>query len=183
MTILILHGIGGHAGIHWQQWLKDELQKKGHTVLMPDLPAPDRPDRTEWLNCIKEATQGVDPANLVIVGHSLGATSALDFIEQLDQPIHGLVSVSGFSSDYGAELNSYFLKEKEINFDKVNNDLKKAAVLYGNDDPYVTQTALREVSEGLDVTPHIIKDGGHLNSETGYTDIPLLVDVMEREIF
>ena len=53
MTILIIHGINGYAGKHWQQWFYDELLHLGHTVIMPTMPNPDKPDREEWNVYIK----------------------------------------------------------------------------------------------------------------------------------
>ncbi|HJQ09076.1 MAG TPA: alpha/beta fold hydrolase [Candidatus Saccharimonadales bacterium] len=177
-TVLILHGIGGHAGIHWQQWLHDELQQHGYHVLMPDLSNSDHPDRQQWLTEIKQAVSGVDIADLIMVGHSLGVTSALDYIEQSEEPIKALVSVSGFAIDYGLELNSYFLKEKDIDLQKVRSMLDDAIVFYGEDDPYVTQEALKQLADGLSVEPVIIHEGGHLNTERGYTTFPQLLDAV-----
>jgi predicted alpha/beta hydrolase family esterase len=97
MTILILHAIGGTAGDHWEQWLNNELTRIGHTVIMPNLPHAEHPDRFEWLKTIKGYLKDIDINKLVIFGHSLGVTSALDFIEQTSGNVKGLVSVSGFS--------------------------------------------------------------------------------------
>lgn len=179
-TILILHGIGGHAGIHWQQWLHDELEKRGHQVIMPNLSDSDHPDRQQWLSEVKQAAKGIDTGGLIIVGHSLGVTSALDFIEQSPTPVAGLVSVSGFAVDYGAELNSYFLKEKTVDLGKLHARLDQAVIFYGDDDPYVTQEALKQLADGLGVTPIVIHEGGHLNTERGYTSFPQLLDAIER---
>lgn len=178
-TVLIIHGIGGHAGIHWQQWLRDELEAQGHKVLMPDMPGSGHPDRKIWLGTIKTALQGVNLGQLTIVGHSLGATAALDFIEQADGQINRLLSVSGFARDYGAELNGYFLNEKSIDFETVRRKLRWAAVIYGDNDPYVPQDTLKYVADSLGVQPVIIPDGGHLNSEAGFTEFPQLIEMLK----
>jgi len=180
-TILILHGISGHAGIHWQQWLHDELQKQGFKVIMPNLSNSGHPNRKEWLAEVRQSIQGVDTEDLLIVGHSLGVTSALDFIEQSPTPIKALVSVSGFAIDYGLELNSYFLQEKSIDFTKVRSHLEKTAVFYTDDDPYVTQESLKQLADALNVQATVIHGGGgHLNTERGYNEFPeLLEKVME----
>jgi predicted alpha/beta hydrolase family esterase len=175
-TILIIHGIGGHAGIHWQQWAHDYLVENGFEVLMPNMSRPNHPDRKTWLKEVKKAVEGVDLSQLTVVGHSLGVVTALDFIEQLDKPIKGLIAVSGFATDYGAELNSYFMKEKNIDFEKVNKNLENATVIYGDDDPYVTQDALYFVADKLKVEPKIIHKGGHLNTEAGFTKFPGLIN-------
>ena len=180
MTVLILHGIEGHPGIHWQQWLHDELVKKGHKVIMPLLPDSNHPDRETWLKTALGSIADTGAGDLVIVGHSLGVPTALDLIEQLKSPIKALVSVSGFFSDYGAELNGYFLREKGVDFAAVNKDLEKAFVVYGDDDPYVPQEELKSLAESLNVEPVIMPKGGHLNTDAGYTTFPLLLEIIER---
>ncbi|HUW22228.1 MAG TPA: alpha/beta fold hydrolase [Candidatus Bathyarchaeia archaeon] len=180
MTILILHGIGGYAGIHWQQWLYDRLIEKGYQVIMPGLPNPDHPDRTKWTKVVRKVIKGVDLKDLVIIGHSLGVVTALDVIEELNCPVKALISVSGFSQDYGAELNSYFLKEKEIDFDQINRNLKKAFVSYGDNDPYVPQEILKSLADRLGVKPQVFASGGHLNTDTGYTTFPELLKIINK---
>lgn len=178
MTALILHGIQGHAGIHWQKWLNDQLIAQGHKVLMPNLPKAEHPDRSEWLQTVKGVITDYDLSDLVIVGHSLSVVTALDFIEQAPVSIKALVSVSGFSKDYKAELNSYFLKEKEIDFAKVKKNLKKAVVIYGDNDPYVPQEILKLLADKLNVKPTVIKSGGHLNTDAGFTTFPKLLKII-----
>jgi len=178
MTVLILHGIQGYAGIHWQKWLNDQLTAEGHKVMMPNLPNAEHPDRSEWLQAVKGVIANCDLSELVIVGHSLSVVTALDFIEQSPASIKALISVSGFSKDYNAELNSYFLKEKEINFEKAKKNLKKAIVIYGDNDPYVPQEILKLLADKLKVKPIIIKNGGHLNTDAGFTTLPVLLVVI-----
>ena len=179
MTILILHGIAGYAGIHWEEWLYDQLQVKGHTVMMPSLPNPDHPDRTEWLAFVQKLLTDVPLQELTIICHSLGVATALDFLETILTPINILISVSGFAEDYGAGLNSYFMKEKTIDFEKVKLHVNKSYVVYGDDDPYVPQATLRKLADNLEVIPNIIHKGGHLNMEAGFTTFPFLVKLIE----
>ena len=180
MQVLILHGIGGHAGIHWEQWLHDELTKRGFSVHMPDLPDSDHPDRAIWLRTVEEVAHDIDPSELIIVGHSLGVTTALDFIEKATKPVKALVSVSGFASDYGAELNSYFLRTRTIDLAKARQNVGQVVVVYGDDDPYVAPAALAEVAEAMGVQPIVVAGGGHLNTERGYTTFPALLEQVLR---
>jgi predicted alpha/beta hydrolase family esterase len=176
LEVIILHGIGGHAGIHWQQWLSDELEKVGCKVAMPNLPNPDHPDRLAWLEAAENVVKDVPPENLIIVGHSLGVTTALDLVEVDNKSAFGLACVSGFAEDYGAELNSYFLSERTVDFEIINARVKNAAVFYGDNDPYVTQSALANLSKGLKVEPFIVPSGGHLNSYAGFIEFPKLLE-------
>lgn len=178
-TALIIHGICGHAGIHWQGWLHDELVKKGYKVLMPDLPNSDRPDRGEWLREIKKLVSELDFSELTIIGHSLGVTTALDLIEQSSKKVKMLISVSGFAKDYGAELNSYFLKEKEVDLEKVKELVGRVYIIQSDNDPYVPQEILKHLADGLGVKPIVIKNGGHFNADSGYTKFPLLLELLD----
>lgn len=175
MTVLILHGVDGHAGIHWQQWLHNELVALGHKVLMPTLPDPHHPDRNTWLTTIQRLVAHVPTSELVLVGHSLGVASALDFIEASSTAVKGLASVSGFAHNYGSELNEYFMAERTIDFLKVNEKLKNAFVFYSSNDPYVPQTELADLATQLTVSPTIIPNGGHLNTDAGFTTFPELL--------
>jgi predicted alpha/beta hydrolase family esterase len=179
MTVLILHGVGGHAGIHWQQWLSDVLKKEGHTVIMPELPNSDHPNRTVWFQTIEDSLADVNLSDLVIVAHSLGVASALDFLETIEAPIRAFISVGGFGEDYGSELNSDFMKEKEIDFKKVTQNINRSFVIYGDDDPHVPQTNLNRLAISLHVEPIIIPKGGHLNTAAGYTEFPLLLELIK----
>lgn len=176
MNVLILHGILGKAGENWAQWLKDKLEERGYSVTMPNLPNADHPDRAEWLKSIQKVAELSE--KLIIVAHSLGVTSALDLIEKSPTKIKALVSVSGFAIDYGLELNSYFLKEKSIDFSKVASNLSQAYVFYGDNDPYVSQDALKLLAQNLKVVPTVIKNGGHLNSAAGFNKFPELLNTV-----
>lgn len=167
----------GRAGENWGQWLHNELISRTYIVKMPNLSDPDHPDREKWLGEIIENMQTME-GDTVIVAHSLGVTSALDYLEVANHPLKGLVSVSGFADDYGLELNSYFLKEKSIDFEKVNKNIGKAFVFYGDDDPYVPQSSLHKLASDLNVDPVIIPKGGHLNAAAGFTEFPQLLEAV-----
>ena len=171
-TVLIIHGIQSKKGDHWQSWLKGELEKKDINVIMPQMKNTMKPDRSTWLEQIKELLLEIEDENLIIVGHSLGVVTGLDYIEQNKERILGFISVSGFSKDYHHPLNSYFLSEKEIDFKNINSKIKNKYVLNGDDDPYVPQEILLDLANNLKVIPNIYKKGGHLNTDTGFSFFP-----------
>lgn len=180
MTVLILHGVGGKSGDHWEQWLHDVLRAKGISTLMPQLPHSDHPNRNEWLQTVIDQTKDINESELVIVAHSLGVATALDFIEQTSGIVNALISLSGFPYDYGSELNNYFMKQKNINFNFVRQHLNKSFVIYGDDDPYVPQAALQELAKKLETTPKIVKKGGHMNTGSGFKTYPYLLEIIEK---
>lgn len=180
MTILILHGITGNSQENWFPWLKSQLEQQDHQVICPDLPNTDHPDRQQWLATIKDLLKDVNHSDLVIVAHSLGVPAALDYIEQSTQPVHALISVSGFYQDYGAELNSFYMSVKNINIQKVKTNCRYFAVLFGDNDPYVPQETLQALANAIKVKPVIFSKGGHLNARAGYTQFPELLKIVHQ---
>lgn len=179
-TVLILHGINGFAG--WQENIKKYLIAKKYNVIMPVFPNWDHPDRVKCLQTVKDSLKGIDRDNLILIGHSLGATIACDYLETLDCPIYKFISVSGFADDYGSMLNSYFLKEKSVNYRKVVLNTKKRIVVYGDDDPYVPQTILFGFAKDICANDVIIVEkGGHLSTGSGFTEFPLLEDLINED--
>ena len=77
-------------------------------------------------------------------------------------------------------MNSYFLSEKHIDFSRVKKHVENSFVIFGDNDPYVPQKELRMVADQLGVAPKIIKDGGHLNTDTGFTTFPYLLEIIKK---
>lgn len=179
MTIIILHGIGGHSGIHWQAWLGHELASQGHRVIMPTLPDADHPDRARWLAAVSTRLKDIPPDQLIIIGHSLGVVTALDYLSTRQMPAAALFCVSGFSIDYGAPLNSYFMSERNLDLEEVRKHARHIEIIFGSNDPYVPQQALRALATGLGIVPEVIPDGGHLNVDAGFKTFPLLLARVE----
>lgn len=179
MTVLILHGIQGRAGKHWMQWLHDQLIANRHSVIMPTLPEPDNPNPKDWRNAISELLLSIDHSNLVMVGHSMGVPAALDYLQITAKPILGLVSVAGFPRDYGAELNTGFMSQLNVDLHKISNLIMHKLVIYGDDDPYVPQSELIALAAELGVEPIVIPNGGHINTTSGFTELPLALDFIQ----
>ena len=179
-TIVILHGINGFAG--WQNRVSKQLSAKKYKVIMPVFPNWDHPDRKECLSVLKKSLSGLNLKNIILIGHSLGATVACDFLETIKIPIAKFISVSGFGEDYKEKLNSYFLKEKEINYKKVILHSNKRIIIYGDNDPYVPQKTLIKFASEINADDiYIVENGGHLSTGGGFTEFPLLIDLIEEE--
>jgi len=176
--IIILHGIEGHAGMHWEKWLHDKFTALGHKVYMPDLPDAGHPDRTVWHRTVEKILEA--ETEITMVGHSLGVLTALDVVSASPRRVKAFVSVSGFCSDYGVPFNSYFIRERTIDFSKVLPKILNSRVFYGDNDPYVPQEKLMELAYKLGVAPFIVHQGGHLNTDAGFTEFPLLFEKMKE---
>lgn len=86
-TILIFHGVGGSPQENWFPWLQTNLEKEGHTVLIPGFPDADRPLLDAWTAHFEPYREQLNQ-KAVLVGHSLGSAFALRCLERCAAPVH-----------------------------------------------------------------------------------------------
>ncbi len=91
---VIFHGFQGSPNEQHYIWLKSELEKKGHEVVMPELPNTLNPKESEQVGTALKATNYDE--NTIIYGHSLGSVVALKVCEKLETPIAGLILSGAF---------------------------------------------------------------------------------------
>jgi uncharacterized protein len=176
MKIFIIHGSYGKANSNWFPWLKTELEKRGHTVFMPQFPIGiGKQDLNSWLKTIKKYEKDLDGA--CFFGHSLSPAFILYLLET--HKAKACFFVSGFADKIGVSdydiVNKTFITHK-FNWKDIHKNCPKFFTYYGDNDPYVPQTILAKFVKLVGVKPLIIKNGGHLNSESGYTKFPQLLN-------
>lgn len=78
--IFIIHGLSGSPNGGWRPWLMSELEKKDLYACALAMPSPDTPTVEEWC---KEIDRHIYPEDEVyLIGHSLGATAILRYLER-----------------------------------------------------------------------------------------------------
>ena len=76
MTAFVLVHGGYHGGWCFQP-LVDELTRRGHTAVAPDLPCDDpNAGYAEYVAAVLDTMQSIDGSDVVLVGHSLGCYTA-----------------------------------------------------------------------------------------------------------
>ena len=169
--VLIVHGTKGGPDINWFPWLKKELEDKGHTVSLPRFPTPENQSFDSWLAIAEQHLKNIDPANTILVGHSSGAAFVLRLAERTPTPFHALFAVCPFVDDIGIPeynaLNASFLHH-DFDWGKIKRGAQKFVLFAGDNDPYVPSACAEKVARHLSAPLHIIKNGGHLNGESGF---------------
>lgn len=92
-NFILIHGQGGSPEGNFLPWLEQELMSQGHKVTTPILPHPDDFDIEEKVAFLKKEYSFDE--NTIILWHSFGSLIWMKLIEQLKQPIAGMVSISG----------------------------------------------------------------------------------------
>lgn len=178
MRVIITHGTMGSPGGNWFPWLKSELAKFKVECLAPQYPTPQNQSLNAWLDTFQKRTGSLKPTD-ILVGHSIGAPFVLRVLERSTVTVKAAFLVAGFARTLGKlpeydTLNASFV-EPPFDWAAIKERAALFKVYIGDNDPYVTLAHGREVSGALGVEPVVIKNGGHLNAESGFTAFPLLL--------
>lgn len=184
-SYLILHGLGGSSGGHWQEWLANDLAGKGHQVLFPSLPQADAPDKVQWLDCLNELLAQVESKEkLIVVAHSLGCILWFHYAAQgrqgkVKQVILVAPPVASPDEKVLSHLFAEELKRKKTfesmkTFFPLPDDqemLRKAAehslIIGSTTDPFLPGDRFLRYS-CYKVPMLLLPDMGHINVASGY---------------
>ena len=81
-TVILLHGASRYSRPNLaEKWLPVLEQNLGenYILMLPEMPTPDSPDRSEWLVQVGEIVKPLE-GEFYLVGHSLGGSVALQFL-------------------------------------------------------------------------------------------------------
>lgn len=182
---VIVHCWSGTPEYCWYQWVKNELGPKGFAVQIPAMPETDEPKLKLWLPKLIE-TIGTPDEELYLIGHSIGCTTIMRFLEQLPegQKVGGVVLVAGFTSDLGFdELKNFY--ETPLDFARIREKSVKGFVnIHSDDDQYVPLSNSADLKEHLGGEAIILHAKGHfsgpLDNEDSCTELPEVVNAIGR---
>ena len=178
--IVVIHGWESSPQRNWFPWLKAELEKSGCEVLAPLMPNADHPRLPEWLEFL-EKTIGRADEHTYFVGHSLGVIAILRYLETLEEgkTVGGVISVAGFSELIGYdELSSFF--KIPLEYGKVKRSAKRFVAIASDNDPHVPKKCGEILRDRLGAELIIIKNGGHLNTEAGCFELPVVLEKIKE---
>ena len=178
--VLILHGWGGSDTPHWQAELAAAIARDYGTVSFPLLDNCHFPSKNRWVKQLKEILQDFKPDTVVC--HSLANTlwfwlcSEPD-IEEFSQ-VKRLFLVSPPSLTTEVDTIKTFFPCT------LPNDLhaKELQMIISNNDPYIQVEEAESMAKCFDIPLTIIKDGGHINADSGYGKWELIEDLVMEKI-
>lgn len=185
--VYMIHGFNGSPDRNWFPWLAKELAKQNIESCVLSMPTPRYPIKDEWIENIKKNI-GTPNEDVFLIGHSLGASTILRYLETLskDEKIGGAVLVSGAIKYVQGPGDRYDLLNKFLDqpfdFEKIKSVCKKFIVIHGIDDPIVEFSNAEEISERLSCELIFIPNGGHLNDKAGFTELQEVLDSLLKII-
>lgn len=180
--VFIIHGWGGSPQEGWFPWLKKELESKGFTVFIPQLPDPGNPRIYNWIPKLAETVEKADEQTY-FVGHSLGCQTITRYLaDSLSEgaKVGGAVFVAGFfkrltgieDEKGNDETVNHWLKTP-INLTTVKNHMLNSIAIFSDNDPYVPLDNQEVFKDKLGSKIIIEHDMGHFNKAAGITQLPI----------
>lgn len=176
--VFLIHGFGGNPNGGWRPYIMFELEKVGIYACSLPMPKPEAPILGEWLDTIKSAVETCSDDEIYLVGHSLGGTAILRYLEKFDvSNIKGLILASAPCNLNKNDKIAGFLTP-DFNWNIISNYKNPVVVIHGDNDPYVPISDAKEVKNNLNAELIVIKNGKHLNGSAGYSELPEALNVL-----
>ena len=177
MKFVIIHGSNGTPDSNWFQYLKKEIEKKGHEVILPAFPNSPEQSLTNWMKVFTPYLSKID-SNTVFIGHSLGPSFILSVLEKVNVKVKACFFVAGFTGPLGIDLDAinYTFTEKEFNWNKIKQNCSKFICYASTNDQYVPLTKVEELCKQVSGELIIINNAGHFRASDGYIEFKQLLD-------
>lgn len=182
----IIHGWDGCPEEGWFPWLKKELEDKGFSVVVPQLPKPDEPRIGNWVLKLKEVVEEPNEQTY-FVGHSMGCQAIARYLETLPDNIKvgGVVFVAGFfkrltnlEDDEIVNSVSQEWLTTPLSFEEVKAHLKNSVAIFSDNDPYVPMDNKDDFVNGLNSKVIIEHNKGHFSGSTGMKELQVVLDAV-----
>jgi len=174
----IFHGHGSTSKSYWHPWLKNELEKLGYAVWLPDMPDTDLPVLKKWLPFTLQ--NGTYNEETILVGHSCGVSLILSILENIDVKIKKAILVAGFIKPLSNR--PYPILQNNYDWEKIKSHCKEFVVINSDNDPWGCDKKMGKlIADGVGGKLIILHDG-HMGSESfnqPYKEFPLLLDFVK----
>lgn len=166
---LIIHGSFGSKDGNWFPWLKSKLENMNKEVTVPQMPVGVGNQNFE--NWSKVLDQFNINENTTIIAHSIAPVFVCKYLIMNKIKVKKLICVCGFNQYLGIS-DEFDVVNKPMFIDHIETVKKycnNIICYYSDNDPYVKFEAEKQFADLISDQQYIIKHGGHINAESGYT--------------
>lgn len=177
-NVSIFHGTGGTPESFWFPWLKDELERKGYKVWLPQLPETNNPDIKRWLPFALKI--GMFNKDSILIGHSAGASLILSILENLNIKVRQVILVAVFFEQI--EDKKEAILQPSYDWKKIRENVDDLTIINSDNDPWGCDDKVGKKLFNLVGGTLIIRHDGHFGSDTykqEYPSFPLLLKLID----
>ncbi|WBU37170.1 RBBP9/YdeN family alpha/beta hydrolase [Homoserinibacter sp. YIM 151385] len=180
--LVVVHGYTASPAKHWFPWLAAEAEQAGAEAVVVPLPDSDHPDVRAWGDAVAAAAESLGGASegLWIVGHSLGAITALRWVASLSagSRIGGVVLVAGTIEPVPTlpALDDYLaagLSDAEVA--RIREVAGEIRAIHSDDDATVPPEFSERMETRLGASTQVVPGAGHFVDREGWTELPAVL--------
>ncbi len=175
---IIIHGSFGSKDGNLFPWLKNELEKENKQVIVPQMPIGVGNQNFEnWSKVLNKLNIA---ENTNIIAHSIAPIFVCKYLIINKIKVKKLVFVCGFNNCFGTneEYDSVNKPMYINNYGDIKEYCDDIICFYSDNDPYASFDIEKEFADNVANEQYIIKNGGHINSEFGYTKFEEILKVL-----
>ena len=175
---IIIHGSFGSKDGNWFPWLKKELEKDNKDVIVPQMPVGVGNQNFEnWSKVLNEFNIN---DNTTIIAHSIAPIFVCKYLITNKIKVKKLVFVCGFNNYLGIDSEFDAVNEPMFieNFEDIKEYCNNIICYYSDNDPYVKFEVEKSFADTVSNEQYVIKNGGHINAESGYTEFEEILKVL-----
>jgi hypothetical protein len=174
--VFIVHGWGGYPEECWFPWLKQELEKQGMQVTVPQMPDANHPKIETWVPHLAKVV-GTPDKDTYFVGHSMGCQTILRYFQRIESSVGGAVFVGGFLMKLTglAEEEQHIAKpwlETPLDFDKIKKAAKRFIAIFSDNDKFVPLDNAKGFENKLGAKTVIVRGKGHMGASDNCPKLP-----------
>lgn len=179
---LLIHGSFGSPFVNWFPYLRGKIEDRNLEVYTPDFPTGVLYQNYEnWSRLLKSyVDSNILNENTIIFAHSIAPIFICKFLVEYKIKVKRLVFICGFNKYFGIN-EDYDTVNKSMYFDNLV-DIKlycdDIICFYSKNDPYVSYDAEKSFADTISNKQILIENGGHLNSESGYSEFKELLEYL-----
>jgi len=173
-NVFIVHGIYGNPKENWFPWLKKELTKLGHKVIVPQFPTPKDHSLKGWTETLHKYKKFLTN-NCVLIGHSLGGAFLLNILQ--GQKTSKAIFVASVPGKIENKFDSMMkdITHRKFDFKKIQENCKKIHLIASDNDEYIPLKESERLAKKLHTKVTLVKNAGHFNERAGYKKFELLL--------
>lgn len=180
-NVLLIHGFNGIPKIF--EYFKEELEKQGHNIIMPNFPVREEITIDRYFK-VFDKYRDLFHDNLIVIAHSIGNPMFVKYISQNNYKIGEYISLAGFSKAYYNEGKDVLNEKVKLTIltDKEKEDtiklINERYSVYSDNDHIVPFDLLESYCTDIRSTPILIKNIGHMGKKSGLETLPEVIDLI-----
>jgi len=178
---LMIHGYNGISPLFY--WIKDELEKMGHDVIMPSLPTREGCRYEIWA----EEMGKIDlSGELVVIAHSAGNPFIIKYFSDRDLEIKLYIGLAGCSDKFSTEGREDLMEMRrtmlpsESELEKFKSGVAKKYCIFSDNDHLFPLEILEKHAENIGGVPIMIPNVGHMGGRSGIKELPQVIEIVKE---